>query len=99
MGLELSAEQDQLQQAVATMVRRQAGLARARELGNKMDLPLLGALQESGFLDVVRDAGPIEGALVVEELVGALACAPVAARVLVGPLAGLTDLPPSLGLV
>src|SRR3954467_14086106 len=99
MDLELSPEQDQLRQSVATLVRRYAGLARARELGAKMDHTLLGALNEAGFLDVVRDASALEGALVVEQLAGALAGAPVAARILVGPLAGVTDLPPSVGLL
>src|SRR5215203_2627257 len=99
MDLELSPEQDQLRQSVATVARRHAGLPRARELGPKMDHALLGALHEAGFLDVVRDARAMEGALVVELLTGALACAPVAARVLVGPLAGVVDLPPSVGLL
>jgi len=36
---------------------------------------------------------------VVEQLAGALAGAPVAARILVGPMAGVTDLPPSVGLL
>jgi len=99
MDLELSPEQDQLRQSVATVVRRYAGLPRARELGAKMDHALLGALNEAGFLDVVRDASALEGALVVELLAGGLACAPVAARILVAPLAGVTDLPPSIGLL
>jgi len=56
----------------------------------------LGAL---GYLDVVRDAGPIEGVLVVERAAAAVAAGPVAARVLAGPLAGVHDLPAAVGLV
>jgi len=59
----------------------------------------LAALDAGGYLDVVRDAGPIEGVLVVERAAEALALGPVAARVLAGPLAGLADLPPAVGLV
>jgi hypothetical protein len=63
-----------------------------------MDRALLDALADSGFLDAVRAAGPVEGVLVVERAAEALACAPVAARVLVGPLAGIHDLPAAVGL-
>jgi alkylation response protein AidB-like acyl-CoA dehydrogenase len=98
MDLELTAEHQQLDQAVATLMNRQAGPDRARELSDKMDRALLDALSNSGFLDTVSEAGPIEGVLVVERAAEALACAPVAARVLVGPLAGIHNLPPAVGL-
>jgi len=58
-----------------------------------------GALADGGYLDAVRDAGPVEGVLVVEHAAAALVDGPVAARVLAGPLAGVTDLPPTVGLV
>jgi hypothetical protein len=58
-----------------------------------------GPLSELGYLDVVRDAGPVEGVLVVERAAAAACDAPVAARVLAGPLAGVYDLPPAVGLV
>jgi Acyl-CoA dehydrogenase, C-terminal domain len=57
-----------------------------------------GSLAEAGYLDVVRDAGPIEGVLVVERAAAAVADGPVAARALAGPLAGVFDLPPAVGL-
>jgi hypothetical protein len=57
------------------------------------------ALEDLGYLDVVRDAGPIEGVLVVERAAAAAAPGPVAARVLAGPLAGVHDLPPTVGLI
>ena len=62
MDLELSTEQDQLRQAVATLAGRHAGMTRARQLGDEMDDALLTALGDAGFLDVVHDAGPLEGA-------------------------------------
>ena len=98
MDLELSAEQLELDRALATIMARQAGPDRARELGDKMDRALLDALADSGFLDTVQGAGPIEGVLVTERAAEGVACAPVAARVLVGPLAGIDDLPPAVGL-
>ncbi len=58
-----------------------------------------GELSELGFLDVVRDAGPIEGVLVVERAAAAAVDGPVAARVLAGPLAGVHDLPVAVGLL
>jgi Acyl-CoA dehydrogenase, C-terminal domain len=58
-----------------------------------------GPLTELGYLDVVRDAGPIEGVIVVERAAAAAVNAPVAARVLAGPLAGVHDLPPAVGLL
>jgi hypothetical protein len=64
-----------------------------------MDRPLLQELHDAGFLDVVRDAGPVEGTVVVEQLAAALAGAPVSARILAGPLAGITDLPLAVGVM
>lgn len=97
MNLEPTAEQQHLSDAVATVVGRRAG-----QLGTgapeKADVELMGALGDAGFLDVVRDAGPIEGVLVLESAVHGLARAPVAERVLVGPLAGLVDLPEMVGI-
>jgi hypothetical protein len=57
------------------------------------------SLADLGYLDVVRDAGPVEGVLVVERAAAAAAPGPVAARVLAGPLAGVHDLPPTVGLI
>jgi hypothetical protein len=98
MDLELTSEQLQLDQAMAGLMRRHAGADRARDLGEKMDRTLLDTLDEAGFLDAVREGGPIEGVLVAERAAEALACAPVVARALVAPLAGLHDLPAAIGL-
>ncbi|MET0143913.1 MAG: acyl-CoA dehydrogenase family protein [Ilumatobacteraceae bacterium] len=99
MDLTLDAEQEQLQDAVAAIMRHHPVVDRARQLGEKMDLELLGAFDANGYLDVVRDASAVEGVLVVEQAAKGGALAPIAARVLAGPLAGITDLPPAIGLV
>jgi hypothetical protein len=88
VDLDLSPEQAALERAVDAVLRRHGR-------GDRM-LTELGA---AGYLDVVRDAGPIEGVLVVERAAEAVAAGPVAARVLAGPLSGVRDLPPAVGLV
>lgn len=98
MDLQLTPDQQQLDQAAAGLMRRHAGADRARQLGEKMDRTLLDALDEAGFLDAAGEAGPIEGVLIAERAAEALACAPVTARALVAPLAGLEGLPPAVGL-
>jgi hypothetical protein len=87
MDLELTSDQVALEEAVGKALARHDGDA------------LLGEFDAAGYLDVVRDAGPIEGVLVVERAAEALAVGPIAARVLVGPMAGVPDLPPAVGLV
>jgi hypothetical protein len=99
MDLQYTPEQQQLDDALVTALSRLAGPDRAREMGPKMDLGLLGAFEAAGFLDVGRDAGPVEAVIVVQRAAEALACAPIAARVLAGPLAGIDGLPPAIGLV
>ena len=88
MDLDLSAEQVALEKAVDTLLGRHG-----------RDGAVMAELGAAGYLDVVRDAGPVEGVLVVERAAEALAAGPVAARVLAGPLAGVTDLPPAVGLL
>ncbi len=88
MDLDLTSDQLALEKAVDAVVARHGR-------GDR----LLVELGAAGYLDVVRDAGPIEGVLVVERVAEAAAVGPVAARVLAGPLAGLRDLPPAVGLV
>jgi hypothetical protein len=88
MDLDLTPEQVAIEDAVAKLLARHGTGGR-----------LLVELDEAGYLDVVGDAGPIEGVLVVERAAEALAVGPVAARVLVGPLMGVGDLPPAVGLV
>lgn len=99
MDLELTPEQTQLEQAVGSIMKRFRGLERTREVGQSVDQGLLATLDDNGYLDVVRDAGAPEGVLVVEQAADGAALAPIAARVLIGPLAGVTDLPRVVGLV
>jgi alkylation response protein AidB-like acyl-CoA dehydrogenase len=99
MDLELTPEQGLLDDALQAMFRDHAGHRRARDLDEDIDRDLVKLLAEQEFLDVCRDAGPIEAILVAERAAEAVACAPVVARVLVGPLAGFSDLPPVVGLV
>ena len=88
MDLDLSADQLALEKALDALLARHGHGER-----------LMSELDAAGYLDVVRDAGPIEAVLVVERAADALALGPVAARVLAGPLAGVRDLPAAVGLV
>jgi alkylation response protein AidB-like acyl-CoA dehydrogenase len=99
MDLELTQEQELLDDSVRNLFQDRAGFARARELHGEVDTDLLARLGDNGFLDVYLDAGPIEAVLVAERAAEAVAAAPVVARALVGPLAGFKDLPASVGLV
>jgi hypothetical protein len=99
MDLQLTSDQELLAESVTAMFRRQAGLERAREMNGVLDRPLLDALSVGGFLDVGLDAGPIEAVLVAEAAAEAVACAPIATRVIVAALMGIKDLPPVVGLV
>src|ERR1700712_704094 len=98
MDLELTQEQELLDDSVRNLFQDRAGFARARELHGSVDTDLLSRLADNGFLGVYLDAGPIEAVLVAERAAEAVAAAPVVARVLVGPLAGFKDLPASVGL-
>ena len=87
MNLDLTDEQAALDETVVDVLTRET-----------TDEARLASLDAGGFLDVVADAGVIEGVLVVERAAAALMPS-LAARVLVGPLAGVADLPPLVGLV
>lgn len=99
MDLELSADQQLLDDSLRNLFRDEAGPERARAHAGGVDDALVGLLDGHGYLDTFRDAGVIEAVLVAERASERVAAAPVVARVLVGPLAGFTDLPPRVGLV
>lgn len=99
MDIELSPEQRMLDDTLRTLFADHAGHARARERHGDIDRDIVERLDAGGFLDVFADAGPIEAVLVAERASELVAAAPIVARVLVGPLAGITDLPPLVGLV
>ncbi len=98
MDLQLSPEQELLDDALRAMFSDHAGPARCREVGGDVDRTLIDRLQVGGYLDAAQ-AGPIEAVLVAERAAAAVAAAPITARVLVGPLAGFSDLPPLVGLI
>lgn len=85
MDLTLSADQRELVGALDTLFGRHAGAARARELGDTLDRPLLERLEREGFVDVAKadGAGLLDAVLLVEQAERAYARAPVAARTLV----------------
>lgn len=99
MDLQLTPEQQLLDESLAALFGDHAGHARAHEVSGAVDHQLMQRLADHGFLDVLAEAGPIEAVLVAENASRAVAAAPVTARVLVGPLAGFHDLPATVGLV
>jgi alkylation response protein AidB-like acyl-CoA dehydrogenase len=98
VDLQLSAEQELLDEAARSLFGEHAGHQRVRELRGGVDRDLVERLDAHGFLDAA-EAGPIEAVLVAERAAESVAAAPITARVVVGPLAGFNDLPPVLGLV
>ncbi len=99
MDVELSADQELLESTLRSFFADHAGPARARQLGSEIDAPLVDKLHAAGYLDIGYDAGPIEAVLFTERAAEAVVHAPVIARALVAPLAGIRDLPPLVGLV
>jgi len=99
MDLQLSPEQELLDTTLYGLFADIAGPPRSRESAGGIDRRALAQLADSGYLDVCSGAGPIEAVLVAERASEAVTAAPITARVLVGPLAGFTDLPPAIGLV
>ena len=99
MDLELSSEQQMLDDALRALFSDHAGYERARDIGTAIDHDLMAQLNAGGFLNVGYDAGPIEATIVAERAAQFVACAPIVARVLVAPLAGVRDLPDLVGLV
>ena len=88
MNLDPSEEEAYLDKAVATLFARHGPSER-----------LLDELAGSGYLDVVREAGPMAGVIVVERAADAQVIGPIGARVLTGPLVGHYDLPPAVGII
>lgn len=99
MDLELSSEQQLLDESLHALFRDHAGHVRSREMHGRIDSSLVARLTDHGFLDVCAEAGPIEAVLVAERAAEAAAAAPITARVLIGPIIGVRDLPPLIGLV
>jgi hypothetical protein len=83
------------------LLERQAGPDRARELlgARRIDIELLNALAAGGFLDLFREAGPLEAGLVVEEVQRSLGVVPLGARMLVAPALMDGEVPASVALM
>ncbi|HVX22769.1 MAG TPA: acyl-CoA dehydrogenase family protein [Acidimicrobiales bacterium] len=101
MDFDLTQEQAALRDALAVLLDRRAGPARARQVDDAgYDEELDRALDEAGFLGLAIEegAGPLEAALVVEAVAGAVGGVPIGAHALVGPALGVTGAPRPLVL-
>ena len=98
MDLELSTDQQDLQDGLQDLFTRSAGPARARRLGDTLDRELLDVLDRQGFLDIATESSLVDVVLLIEQAERAYARAPVAARTIVAPLVGSTP-SVALGLV
>lgn len=88
MDFDLDSDQRELLSAVATLLDRHAGTARARAMlaAEAHDDVLLRALVDGGFCDLEdAGAGPLEGVLVTEAVAEAAGCVSIGARALVAP--------------
>ena len=88
MSYLLTADQKDLLDGLGAVIARQAGPARAMELGvGTHDDRLWRTLADSGYLDAARgsDTGPLEAALVVEALAAAGAMVAAAPSALIAP--------------
>jgi alkylation response protein AidB-like acyl-CoA dehydrogenase len=99
MDLELSPEEELLDDSLRHLFADHAGPARAREHERAVDHEVLKLVEANGFLDVFAEGGPIAAVLVAERASEAVVAAPVVARALVAPLAGVPGQPPAVGLV
>jgi alkylation response protein AidB-like acyl-CoA dehydrogenase len=86
VDLSLSDEQRSLVEALGGLFTRHAGAARARELADALDRPLLTLLHDQGFLDIATESRLLDAVLLVEQAEAAYARAPIAARAVVAPL-------------
>jgi alkylation response protein AidB-like acyl-CoA dehydrogenase len=103
MDFDLTDDQQLLIESVRTLLGRRAGPDRARRMAlhHNHDDELLVALDDAGFLDIATnaDSGPLEAALVVEEIAGALGTIHAGARMLVAPFVLAGDFPNRITLV
>jgi hypothetical protein len=98
VDVKLSAEQSDLVESVHRLLQRHRSSAPAPGPSGA-DLGALHALEEAGFADIIAAGGSaVDAVLVVEESAALAPGAPVAGRVLVGPLVTSRELPPVLAL-
>lgn len=98
MDVKLSADQEELARSVRGLLQRHRASAPA-PAPSEPDLGAYQALDSAGYTDVLAGGGSaVDAVLVIEEAAALAPGAPVAARVLVGPLLTSQDLPPVLAL-
>jgi Acyl-CoA dehydrogenase, C-terminal domain len=98
MDVKLSAEQSDLAASVRGLLQRHRSSSPAPG-PSEADLGALRALEQAGFTDVIASGGSaVDAVLVVEEAAALAPGAPVAGRILVGPLVTSRELPPVLAL-
>ncbi len=94
MDFELNTDQTAILEAVETLLARQAGPERARELNAKggYDAELDAALEAAGFTELVQgnDTGPLEATLVLEAVARHAGFVAYGATALVAPASGHT---------
>ena len=104
MEFDLSQQQSDVLASVRTLLSRHAGPDHLQELGGDApayDVALDAALEVAGFGTIGADAdgGPLDAALVVEEVARALGSVAFGARALVAVGLGVADLPRPIALV
>jgi hypothetical protein len=92
MNLTLTDDQEAILSSVRTALGRVA-------LGLASPPAYLEALKVGGYLDILRDAGPLEAELIIEEAARLGVAAPLAARLLVAPGCLSDSVPLMIGLV
>lgn len=98
MEVKLSDEQADLVQSVRGLLRRHRSSSPAPGPA-EADVSALATLETAGFTDIIASGGSaVDAVLVIEEAASLAPGAPVAARVLVGPLVAGPELPPVIGL-
>lgn len=102
MDLEFSDVQSALVDSLHSLLRRQAGPARARQVlgSGQCDRDLADALGAAGFLDLALSdgAGALEAEIVTEEVARAAGVAPVGVRTLVAPMVLDQPIPPIVAI-
>ena len=104
MEFDLSQQQSEVLASVRTLLSRHAGPDHLQELGGDApayDVALDDALEAAGFgtIGAEADGGPLDAALVVEEVARALGSVAFGARALVAVGLGVADLPRPIALV
>ena len=94
MNLELTDEQQMINDGVRSILERMAGPARCRLCSKRAryDAALEDVLRDQGYLGMFSDpdAGPLEAVLLVEQVARALGTVPTGALAVVAPALGVS---------